>query len=170
METSNAKKVADSDTKAIQGTSIGHAINMVMDFGNGRQITISGTLPLGATLKDFNNTLDMLRQATNRQQAYVTMRNREAQLAAGIKMLAMHEFMLEEHERQSNAQIKEFDNHPQKGNTVNKQHIQNLQQQFSHFKSNKLVEINQQKSENEVNEVIIASAKKEIEELDKLGA
>ena len=38
--------------KAIQGTSIGYAINLMMDYGSGRQITISGTLPLGAALEE----------------------------------------------------------------------------------------------------------------------
>ena len=169
METSNAKKVADSDTKAIEGTSIGYAINMVMDYGNGRQVTLSGALPLGATLKDFNVELDKLRHATNRQQAYITIRNRQAQLAAGQKMLAMHQFMLDEHERQGDEELKKFEEHPQKGHTQVKQTVLNMQQQFSNFKSNKLIEINQQKGENEVNEVIIASATKEIEELDKIG-
>ena len=80
-ETILARAIAKQDADKIQGTSIGYSLSYIMDYGNGRQVTIAGCLPIGAEQSLFDSELDKLRLATNRQQAFVILRDRESRLA-----------------------------------------------------------------------------------------
>jgi hypothetical protein len=175
MKQDIAKDVADADGRAIKGTGIGYAVNLVMDYGNGRQVTISGTLPLGAQLTDFNRELDKLRKATNRQQAYVILRDCEAKHRAASKMAAALEKMLADYQAEMEKEMNRLREAPesQHGSTSGKirsqvsAQIENMRSQAVNFKVQKQQEIDQHRTNAEINEVTIASLKKEIEELDK---
>lgn len=191
MNTENTKapstldKVATADSKSVQGTSIGYAVNLVMDYGNGRQVTISGTLPLHATNDDFNAELDKLRVATNRQQSFIIVRDREARMAAEKKMVATLEHMLKSYDESSaealkayqeelDAELEAFSSTNEKGLTIKNQQLASMKAQGAEnirkFKENmratrsaKEEELQRHKAEVEICEVIIAGAKKEIE-------
>jgi hypothetical protein len=161
------KQVATRDGQSIKGTSIGVAINFIMDYGNGRQLTISSTLPLDARLPEYNAELDKLRKTTNRQQAYITVRNRQAQLLANKKMLQVEERALAEFTKEADTAIAELASGPKADHTVNKNNRETVRQQFIIAQQEKRKRIVDLKGEIEVCEVIIAGAEKEIEEIDK---
>ncbi len=66
---------------------IGYAIAYIMDYGNGRQVQINSNLPVGATKAEFDEELDKLRTATDRQKAFVTLRDTEMKLVAEEKLV-----------------------------------------------------------------------------------
>ncbi len=112
----------------IRGTSIGYAINLIMDYGSGRQVTISGTLPLGASLEEMNKELDKLRLATNRQSSLVSLRDVLNTVAMAKKTKASFKLMIEAY----NAEIeKEMDGLKRDVNltSMKKQQIENLRAQ-----------------------------------------
>ena len=164
-------------TSDVRATSIGYAINLVMDYGNGRQVTISGTLPLGASLSEFNNELDKLRKATNRQQAFVIMRDCEAKGRAERKMCMALEKMLADYEAGIEAEMKRLredstSSHGKVPGQIRSQvgaQLENMRTQAMNFKLQKQQEIDQHKANAEIHEVTVASLQKEIEETEKEG-
>ena len=175
METEKARHIAEADGKHLQAQPFGYAINFVMDYGNGRQMTISGTLPLGAPLSEFNRELDKLREATNRQQAYVILRDRETKLKAERKMVLILETSLAEYEKELEKEMERLKTDPasqHKGTpgTLRTQvsaQVENMRSQALNFRMQKSQEIKQHQAEVEICEVIIASVKAEIEAIDK---
>ena len=161
-----AQSIAKQDGAKIQGTSIGYSISLLMDYGNGRQVTLSGTLPLGATKEDFDKELDKLRLATNRQQAFVIIRDREARQAVAEKMLAATDAMIAEYIKESDKEIERMGNNPAtKGHTLIKQQVENMRSQVTNFKQQNNQERQQYLGEIESCKVIIANARKEVEEV-----
>lgn len=53
----------------VKKEEIGYAWNLVADLGNGRQLSISGNFPKGATSESVNTEFDKMVGAFNRQQA-----------------------------------------------------------------------------------------------------
>lgn len=176
MKEENLQKVADADAAHLKEQPFGYAINLVMDYGSGRQVTISGTLPLNATLKDFNHKLDMLRVATNRQQAFVLRRDCEAKMKAEAKLAVALEKLLADYEKSMADEIKRITDDPtsQSGNSgkIRSQisaQLENMRTQAFNFKTQKQQEIDQHKTNASIHEVTIASIDKEIEALDNEG-
>lgn len=158
----------------VRGTSIGYAINAVMDYGNGRQMTISGTLPLEASLSQFNSELDKLRKAMNRQQAFVILRDRTAKLAAEKKMVLALETILEQYDKEIEKEMQRVKDAPEslhqgtgKLRTQVAAQLEALRSQASNYRLTKTQEVQQHKAEVEICEVIIASVQKEIAEIEK---
>lgn len=56
-------------TQEVKKEEVGYVVNFVTDLGNGRQISITGNLPKGATKEDINVEFDKLRAPMDRQQA-----------------------------------------------------------------------------------------------------
>lgn len=48
---------------------VGYVVNFVADLGNGRQVSVTGNLPKGATKEDMNKEFDKTMGAIDRQQA-----------------------------------------------------------------------------------------------------
>jgi len=48
---------------------IGYIFGLVSDLGNGRQLSVSGNFPEGASVKSMNIEVDKLRRVVDRQQA-----------------------------------------------------------------------------------------------------
>lgn len=175
MNKDNLHKVAEGDSDHLKEKPFGYAINLVMDYGSGRQVTISGTLPLGAGLSDFNRELDKLRKATNRQQAYVILRDCQAKEKAERKMVLALDKMLgdyakgmeDEMERISKDPASQHTGTPGKLRTQVSAQLENMRSQAINFKLQKQQEIDQHKANAEIHEVTAASLQKEIEELDK---
>lgn len=173
MQQEKAAQVAEADAKHLQHTSFGYAINLVMDYGNGRQVTISGTLPLGAPLSQFNAELDKLRLATNRQQAFVILRDRQTKKKAEEKMVAALELMLEEYDRQIEKEMERIRSAPESLHKGTQQlrtqvtaQIENLRSQANNFKMQKQQELEQHRAEIGICEVIASSVQKEIDEIN----
>lgn len=175
MNKDNLQKVAETDAGHLKEKPFGYAINLIMDYGNGRQVTISGTLPLGASVGEFNRELDKLRTATNRQQAYVILRDCEAKFRAETKMAAALEHMLATYITSMEEEMAHLRSDPasQHGAVVGKirsqvsSQIENTRTQVLNYKLQKQQEIDQHKANAEIHEVTIASLKKEIEEIDQ---
>jgi hypothetical protein len=145
-------------------TSIGYAVTLTMDYGNGRQVTIAGCLPLNATRKEFDIELDKLRTATNRQQAFITVRSNEAKLAAEQKMAVACRAMADAHEKEMDKVLSELTDSPRANHTTVKAQVENMKQQALQFRQAKLMEAKQHDTNAEICEVIIAGAKLETEE------
>lgn len=163
MDEKKLEAIAKADASSVKGTSIGYAVNLVMDYGNGRQVTISGTLPLGATQTEFDTELDKLRLATNRQQAFIILRDRTARLAAENKMVQALEHMIETYVASSEDEITRLSSAPNANHTTVKGQIEGVRQQVANYKQMKKEELQRHQSEVEICEVIIAGATKEIE-------
>lgn len=157
-------------TDDVRGTSIGYSINLLMDYGGGRQVSITGTLPLEATQGQFNHELDKLRKATNRQQAFIWLREREAKLAASKKMVVAIETMIAEYEKTLEKEMRRLESEPLhssgKQRTQISAQIENMRSQAVNFRLDREKEIQQHKAEADISEVIIAGVKKEIAEID----
>lgn len=145
------------------GKSIGYAVELLMDYGNGRQVRISGTLPLDATQKEFDAELDKLRLATNRQQSFVILRDREARLASERKMVAAIQHMIDTYQTGVDEEMAKIAASPIKNHTTVKQQAESLRQQALNYAQMKTEELMRHQAEVEVCEVIIAGVKKEIE-------
>lgn len=158
-----AQAVAKDDTKKIAGTSIGYAVTLLMDYGNGRQVTIAGTLPLDATKEQFDRELDKLRESTNRQQSYVILRDREARFAAEKKMVASLEHMIQSYTKDAEFEIEKLSKGETAKLTLTKQQIANMRQQVLNYAQTKKEELMRHQAEVDICEVIIAGCKKEIE-------
>lgn len=154
----------------IRGTSIGYAINLIMDYGSGRQVTVAGCMPPETTLADFNRELDKLRLATNRQQAFVILRDRTAKLAAERKMVMAIEAMIAEYDKSIEEEMARLNDSPVHSTgqmrTQIKAQIENMRTQAVNFRMNKQQEIQQHIAEAEICETIIGSVKKEIADID----
>ena len=60
---------------------IGYAWNFLADLGNGRQFSINGNFPKGASAEDMNKEIDKVRGAVDRQQAKSAARAVEDEIA-----------------------------------------------------------------------------------------
>lgn len=174
MNKDNLQHVTEADAAHLKEKPFGYAINLVMDYGNGRQVTISGTLPLGAPLGDFHRELDKLRKATNRQQAFVILRDCEAKLRGETKMAAALEHMLASFNKSMDEEIERIASSADsqsgasgKLRTQVSAQIENMRTQAHNQRQQQQQQITQHKTNAEIQEVTIASLKKEIEEIDK---
>lgn len=145
------------------GTSIGYAVTFIMDYGNGRQLQIAGTLPLNATKAEFDAELDKLRMATNRQQAFIMLRDNESKLNAEFKMIAALEHMQVQYEKEAEAEMKRLADGPNANHNATKSQITNMRSQVSNYKQLKTEELERHRANASICEVTIASIKKEIE-------
>ena len=145
------------------GKSIGYSVSLVMDYGNGRQVHITGTLPLAATKEEFDAELDKLRLATNRQQAFVMLRERQAKLAAELKMVAALKHMIDEYNKGVNEEMVKLSGSTEKNHTRVKAQMESLRQQALNYEQMKKEELMRHQAEVDVCEVIIAGVLKEIE-------
>ncbi len=148
----------------LRDTSIGYAINLMMDYGNGRQVTISGTLPLNCTLTDMNIELDKLRMATNRQSALVAIRDVEMTVEMGRKTSAALKHMVTEYEKSMDDEFVEIDKSPNAKHNAVKQQRENMAAQLANYKRVKMEEIMRSEADVEKGELMIARLKKEIGE------
>lgn len=144
--------------------SIGYSVNLIMDFGSGRQVNITGTLPLGAGLEEFNDELDKLRIATNRQSALVAKRDIENTVEMGKKTVASLRLMLDEIEKGFEDEIKILSQSETKNHTLTKQQIQNIRGSAANAKRMKREEIMRAEADVEKGEAFLAKIKKEIGE------
>lgn len=158
-----AQAVAKDDAKLIAKTFIGYAVTLLMDYGNGRQVTIAGTLPLDATKEQFDAELDKLRLSTNRQQAFVILRDREARLAAEEKMVLSLKHMMESYTKDADVEIEKLSKGDTGKMTITKQEIRNMRQQVLNYTQAKKEELSRHETEVDICKVIIAGCKKEIE-------
>ncbi len=156
-------EVAAADAHSIKGTSIGYAINLIMDYGSGRQITISGTLPLGASLKDMNAELDKLRLATNRQSSLVNMRDVQNSVAMAKKSIAGLKLALETYDIEMEKEIERLKGGEKSNHTQTKQQIENMRSQAVNHKLTKGDEILRLQTDVEKGELMLAEIKKEID-------
>ena len=148
----------------LRKTSIGYSVNLVMDYGSGRQVNITGTLPLNATLEDFNAELDKLRLATNRQASLVAKRDIENTVEMGKKTVASLELMLAEIDRGFEEEIKILAQGDTKNHTLTKQQIQNIRGSAANARRMKTEEIMRAKADVEKGEAFLIKIKKEIGE------
>ena len=148
----------------VRGTAIGYAVNLVMDYGNGRQATISGTLPLGATLGAMNEELDKLRLATNRQSAFVMLRDVENTVMLAKKTSASLELMVEEYAKELEVEIERLGTGERSKHTLVKTQIDNMRSQAAGYRATKREEIMRAQADLETGEMLIAKLKKEIGE------
>ena len=162
-ETILARAIAKQDADKIQGTSIGYSLSYIMDYGNGRQVTIAGCLPIGAEQSLFDSELDKLRLATNRQQAFVILRDRESRLAAEKKMCAAIEHMIKTYTTDADAEMAKLSSGETGKHTLTKQQVTNMRMQVNNYTQTKKEELQRHQAEVEICEVIIAGCKKEIE-------
>lgn len=147
----------------VRGTSIGYAINLIMDYGSGRQVTISGTLPLNATLEDMNAELDKLRLATNRQAALVSIRDIEAMVLVAKKTVVSLEAMIKVYDETMEKELQRASEGPTAKHTITKAQIENMRAQAANYKLSKNEELMRAQADIEKGEVSIARLKKEIE-------
>ncbi len=154
MKEENLHKVAEADTSHLKSNSFGYAINLVMDYGSGRQV----------------------RKATNRQQAYVIMRDCEAKERAERKMSEAMEHMLKTYETGMESEMKRISDSPEsmagasgKLRTVVSAQLESMRSQALNHKLQQQQQIDQHKTNAEINAVTIASLQKEIEELNQEG-
>ncbi len=163
MNKDNLEKVASHDGEALRDKpSIGYAINLIMDYGSGRQVTISGTLPLGATLQEMNAELDKLRLATNRQSSLVNKRDIENTIAVAEKTIAGLELMITEFTKGVEEELKTMREGETSKHTVTKNLIQSMRQQVEVNKRNKQQEILQARNDIEKGRTVLARIDKEI--------
>lgn len=154
----------NAKTDDVRGTSIGYAINLLMDYGNGRQVTIAGTLPLGSTLEAMNEELDKLRLATNRQSALVAIRDVEMTVAMSKKTVAALELMVKEYEKSMDEELKSLSDGPRAAHTAVKSQMTNMQSQLTNYKRVKQEEILRAQADAEKGELAIERLKQEIGE------
>lgn len=147
----------------VRGTSIGYAINLIMDYGSGRQVTISGTLPLGASLAEMNAELDKLRLATNRQAALVSIRDIEAMVIVAKKTVISIEAMVKAYDAEIEKELARVSDGPTAKHTITKAQVENMRAQATNYKLTKNEELMRAQSDIEKGEVTIARLKKEIE-------
>jgi hypothetical protein len=145
-------------------TSIGYAINLVMDYGSGRQMTISGTLPLGATKKDFDIELDKLRLATNRQSSLVIQRDIEQTVMMAKKTKASLELMVTEYAKGIEEEIANLSSGPKATHTLVKTQMDNMKAEAANYARNKREEIMRTQADMEKGELLLARIKKELDE------
>lgn len=150
--------------KAIQGTSIGYAINLIMDYGSGRQVTISGTLPLNASLEDMNAELDKLRNATNRQSALVVLREIENTVCMAKKTVAGLELIVSAYNAEIEKEMERLKTSDTKNHTAVKQQAENLRAQSTNYKLTKNEEIMREKANIDKGELMITRLRHEIGE------
>ncbi len=163
MNKDNLEKVASHDGEALRTKpTIGYAINLIMDYGSGRQVTISGTLPLGATLAEMNLELDKLRLATNRQSSLVNKRDIENTIAVAEKTIAGLELMITEFTKGVEAELKSLQEGETAKHTATKSQIQGMRSQVEVYKRNKQQEILQAESDIAKGKVVLARIDKEI--------
>jgi hypothetical protein len=145
----------------LQGTSIGYAINLIMDYGNGRQVTISGTLPLGADLATMNAELDKLRLATNRQAALVQIKDVEATVLMAKKTVVATEAMIKAYESEMEKELARVSDSPTAKHTITKAQVENMRSQAVNYKLSKNEELMRAQADVEKGEVLIARLKAE---------
>ena len=163
MNKDNLEKVASHDGKSLEGfKSIGGAINLIMDYGSGRQVTISTTYPLGATLEEMNAELDKLRLATNRQSSLVNRRDIENTIAVAEKTIAGLELMITEFTKGVEAELKTLQEGETSKHTATKSQIAAMRSQVEIYKRNKQQEILQAQADIEKGRVVLARIDKEI--------
>ena len=157
------KENAEREAHALQDRpSIGYAINFVMDYGSGRQVTISGTLPLGVSLEEMNAELDKLRLATNRQSSLVMKRDVENTIEVASKTIAGLELMITEFVKGVEAELKTLQEGETSKHTATKQQIQGMRSQVEVYKRNKREEIMRAESDIEKGKVVLARIDREI--------
>ena len=149
--------------KEERSTSIGYAINLIMDYGSGRQVTISGTLPLGATKEEMDVELDKLRLATNRQQALVSVRDIEAMVIVAKKTVASVEAMVKVYDEEMEKEIQRVSDSPTAKHTITKAQVENMRGQALNYKMTKKEELMRAQADIEKGEASIERLKKEIE-------
>lgn len=148
----------------VRGTSIGYAINLLMDYGNGRQVTIAGTLPLSASLEDINKELDKLRIATNRQAAFVNMRDVENTVIIAQKAIDGLELALKVYDETMEKEMASLAIGPKAAHSQTKTQIENMRSQATNHRLTKQDEILRNKADVEKGKAMLERLKKETEE------
>ena len=147
-----------------RGSSIGYAINLMMDYGSGRQVTISGTLPLGATLEEMNAELDKLRLATNRQSALVVLRDVENTVEMAKRTKVSLELMVDTYKESIEAEMTRLRGSETSKHTLTKQQVENMRTQAVNYELTKKEEIMRSQADIEKGEALMAKIKKELGE------
>lgn len=160
----NSDEAAGSSKEGVRGTSIGYAINLMMDYGSGRQVTISGTLPLHATLKEMNAELDKLRLATNRQSAMVVLRDVENTVSMARRTVKSLELMVSEYDKEIEKELARISGGERANHTTTKSQLENVRSQAMNYRMTKKEEIMRSQADIEKGEVLIVTLKKEIDE------
>lgn len=148
----------------VRATSIGYAINLMMDYGSGRQVTISGTLPLGASLGEMNTELDKLRLATNRQSAMVVLRDVENTVDMAKRTAVSLGLMVTEYDKEIEKQLAQLGTGERANHTTVKSQIENLRAQANNYRLTKKEEIMRANADVEKGEALIVKLGKEISE------
>lgn len=147
-----------------------YAIQVIIDYGAGKQVQIVGNLPKSALLKDFNNELDKLRKAVDRQQQHVWLKEREEKLMAAQKMLQITEALIIEYDKGVEKQMAELKAQPLHSSGKVRTQIDatmtGLRNEANNFRHQKEMDIAKYKGEIGLHEMMIARAKKEIAEID----
>jgi hypothetical protein len=147
----------------VRGTSIGYAINLVMDYGSGRQVTISGTLPLGATLEEMNAELDKLRLATNRQSSLVVQRDIENTVAMSKKTVVALEEMILVYDKEMEGEMKKITDSNAGNKTLINRQVEGMRAQAANYKATKREEIAREQLNIDKGELVLTRIQKEIE-------
>lgn len=147
----------------VRGTSIGYAINLTMDYGNGRQVVVSGTLPLNATVEEFNAEMDKIRTVTNRQQAFLFIRDAEGRKVGAEKSVLAIELMMEAYEKEMDEQIGAIEKGPAANHTRVKAQVEGMRAQAMAWKQSKREELSREESAVATCISVIAHYQKEID-------
>lgn len=75
---------------------LGYAFNYIGDFGAGQQVQITGSLPLEATQKQFEDEFTKIRNAVEKQRTRSSLRDLEDKIVAADNQLASLKETLEE--------------------------------------------------------------------------
>lgn len=154
--------------------TVGYVVNFIIDYGNGRQVQITGNLPLNAALGEFNTELDKLRLATNRQMAFVSLRNQQAILARSRKQAVIIEAGLVTYQKAMDEELARVEADPKSRHhgtgkmlTAVEGHLTSLRNAVSQRRATDEAALLQVKGEIEIAEVLIGSYEAEIAEIDK---
>lgn len=165
MTPDNLNKVAAADAKAISAvSSIGYAVSMIMDYGNGRQLTIAGTMPLNATLQDFNGELDKLRLATDRQKNLVIRGEVENTLMMARKNVNALKLGIETYNSTVEKEIERLSTGEDAKHTRIKAQVENTRAQAVNYKLTKEQELLQAESDVAKAEAVLAKIDKDLQE------
>lgn len=144
----------------LRATSIGYAINYTLKVSDKKNLSVSGTLPLGATLEEFNAELDKIRATTDRMDALTDRQNLITNLAVARKTRASLEHMVEAIDKEFEDEIKGLQLGETKNHTATKNLINSMRGQASQQKMEKKSEILKLDHNIEVNELYLEKVEK----------
>lgn len=141
---------------------VGYVIGFVMDYGNGRQVQITGNLPLEASKEEFDKELDKIRLVTDRQRAYVMRRDQEIKLASEKKMLEMLELEAKAAEETANNELEALEKSPKNLPTIERNQKNTIINQAKSVMAQREAEAQKCRVNIGICEAIIEGTKKDI--------